>query len=322
MIARYIATRIGYAVFVVWAAFTVSFLLLYVLPSDAVALMLGRNEAVNGESATITSPEVEAILRSRYGLDQPLLTQYFVQLGNFIRGDFGVSIRTGLPVSDMIAQSMPWTVQLTLVALVVSILLAIVIATLAVLAPFGWLRQLLASLPALGASLPSFWLGILLLQVFSFQLGWFPAMGNTAPGALVLPVIAIALPGAAGFAQVLFKSMTQASRAPFADTARAKGLSAGQVHTRHVFRNSIIPTLTMIGLTLGGLFSGSVVVETVFSRDGIGRIAQQAVDMQDTAVVLAIVVLAAVVTTAANLAVDLVYPLIDPRIRRAGMRTA
>ncbi|MFT4306241.1 MAG: ABC transporter permease [Microbacterium sp.] len=322
MLLTYIARRVLYAVFVVWAAFTLAFLALFALPSDAVEILLGEQETLNGDSSATIDPEIADVLRARYGLDRPPLVQYLIVLGGFLRGDFGVSMRTGIPVLQTLGQSIPWTLQLALVGLVISLALGVAIAVAAVSVRNPWLRQTISSLPALGASLPVFWIGIVLIQLFSFQLGWFPAMGYGGLDTLVLPLVAIALPGAAGYAQVLIKGLADTRSQPFVDVVRAKGASEGRILWRHVFRNATIPTLTMVGMTVGNLLSGSVVIETVFSRDGLGRLTQTAVNGQDTPVVLAVVVLSAAVTAAVNLIVDLLYPLIDPRIATPGVRAS
>jgi peptide/nickel transport system permease protein len=185
------------------------------------------------------------------------------------------------------------------------------------LTSFRPLRQLLESLPSIGASIPTFWFGLLLLQLFSFRLGWFPAYGGDGIRAVVLPAVTLALPTAAVMAQVLSKSLRDSLSSPYIETAKAKGASRLRIHFRHAFRNGLLPSLTVIGISTGHIFAGSVVVETVFARDGIGRLTQQSVDLQDVPVVLAVVVISAAAFAIVNLVVDLLYPLVDPRIRRA-----
>lgn len=165
--------------------------------------------------------------------------------------------------------------------------------------------------------MPVFWTGLLLIQVFSFWLGWFPAMGNKGWASLVLPAVTLALPSAAIYAQVLLRSMDQVWHEPFVVTARAKGLSRGTIQTRHILRNAALPVLTLVGLQIGNTVSGAVLVETVFNRVGVGRLAQEAVLRQDVSVVLAVVTVSATAFVAINLIVDLIYPLLDPRVARA-----
>ncbi|MEU1168597.1 ABC transporter permease, partial [Streptomyces sp. NPDC005921] len=187
-----------------------------------------------------------------------------------------------------------------------------------------WLRQLLLSLPPLGVSVPTFWVGLLLVEAFSFRLRWFPAFGNDGLRGLVLPALTLALPTGALVAQVLAKSLLTALDQAYVETARAKGAGRWRVHLRHALRNASLPALTVVGLLVGQLIAGSVVVETVFSRDGLGRVTAAAVTAQDIPLVQGVVVFGALIFVATNLVVDLVYPLLDPRIvvasnRRVGL---
>jgi peptide/nickel transport system permease protein len=175
-------------------------------------------------------------------------------------------------------------------------------------------KTLLTRLPALGVSVPSFWVGLLLIQVFSFSLGWFPSTGTDGLSSYVLPAITMALPAGAVLAQVLTSSLEKTLREPYITTARAKGLSRGAIQLRHALRNALLPTLTLLGLLIATAVTTAVIAETVFSISGVGRLAQQAVLTQDVPVVQAIVLVAAAVFVVVNLIVDLLYPLLDPRI--------
>ena len=176
------------------------------------------------------------------------------------------------------------------------------------------LRMLLDRLPALGVAVPSFLVGLVLIQYFAFDLGWLPSMGTGGWRHLVLPVITMAIPAAAQLAQVLTRSFHETLREQYIVTARAKGLSRGEVQLRHAFRNAALPALTIFGLLVGVTVTSAIVVETVFNRNGIGKLAQEAVLAKDVPVVLAIVVLAATGFVVVNLLIDLIYPLLDPRI--------
>ncbi|MBW9120247.1 ABC transporter permease [Microbacterium trichothecenolyticum] len=314
MWGRYIARRIGQGLVVLWAAYTISFLILYLLPGDAATLFAG-----GGDQEAI-DPELVARLRSELGLDRPLYEQYLVALGKALTGDFGVSTQTGRPASDLLLESLPPTLALTAFALVLSVVFGVVLALSASLARAQWLRNLLSSLPPLGVSIPVFWIGLLLLQAFSFRLRLFPSMGNEGFESLVLPAITIAIPSGAFIAQLLSRSLRSTLAQPYVEIVRAKGASERRVQLGHAFRNAAIPSLTMVGVLIGGLLSGAVVTETVFSRLGIGRLVVTAVNNRDVPVVQAVVVFAALVFVVANLLVDLVYPLIDRRITLA--RTA
>lgn len=307
LIARYVVARLGQALLVLWAAYTLSFLVLYALPSDPVALLAGGD-------ATDISPAQLDDLRQRYGLDQPLWVQYLLHLRGILTGDLGTSISTGRPVSAVIGEAIPPTAQLAGLALVVAVLLGVGIAITATFTRSRRLASFLLGLPPLGVAVPSFWLGLVLIQWFSFQLALFPAMGDKGFASLVLPAVTLAVPTSAAIAQLLSRSLAVTLGEPYIDTAWAKGVGRVRVHLTHALRNAALPALTVTGLVIGQLLSGTVVTETVFSRPGIGRVTAQAVQQQDVPVVQGIVLFAAAVFVLATLAVDLVYPLLDPRI--------
>ncbi|MDG4834248.1 ABC transporter permease [Solwaraspora sp. WMMD1047] len=305
---RYLLSRTIQAVFVLWAAFTVTFVVLYLLPSDPVEIM------VSGNDANTYSPEQLDSLRAEYGLDQPLPLQYLNALRRALLGDFGQSVQTGGEVRDMLLDALPSTLRLGGIALVLAVAAGAAIGLGGTFVRWRPLRNALLSLPAAAISLPSFWVGLLLLQVVSFQWGLVPATGEEGWAALILPAITLCLPSAALLGQVFAKSMRTALAEPFVDTARAKGASRARVHLRHAARNAALPALTLAGIVVGNLIAGSVVVETVFSRSGVGRLTATAVSAQDVPVVQAVVVLGAVVFVVVNLIVDLLYPLLDPRV--------
>ena len=315
--ARYLAGRTAAALFVLWAALTASFLLLYVLPGDPVSIMLNTD----GQPTAVGAEQADE-LRERYGFDEPVTVQYARQLADAVQGDFGTSIATRAPVLESILDVLPQTLILTGSALVLALLMGVGLALAATFTTRRWLRQALLSLPPLGVSVPTFWTGLLLIQFVSFQLGLLPAMGNDGLRGLVLPAITLALPTAAIIAQVLAKSLSATWDEAYIDTARAKGVSRAVILLRHALRNASLPMLTLVGITVGNLLAGSVVVETVFSRAGVGRLTQLAVQAQDIPVVQGLVLLAAATFVTVNLLVDLVYPLIDPRIVHTRARTA
>ena len=314
---RYSANKVAQSVFVLWASFTLSFFILYGLPSDPVALMLSQSGAAGN-----LDPGAIAKLDKEYGFDQPLIEQYGNHLVAFLRGDFGTSIVQNRPVIDIISQGVGSTILLAVLAFAVAIVLGLGIAVLASSTRMRWLRHLLQSLPPLALALPPFWLGLVLLELFSFTLHWFPSFGDQTPNTLVLPVLTLAIPVSANIAQVLTKSFLTTWRQPFVQVAQAKGFGRGALLSRHVLRNAVIPALTMAGITFGQLLAGTVIVEAVFSRAGSGKVTQQAVQQQDIPVVQFVVVLAAAVFVVINLLVDALYPIIDPRIRRIRIVTA
>jgi peptide/nickel transport system permease protein len=310
---NYLAGRFGQALIVLWAAFTVSFVVLYLLPSDPATILLSQ---ATGGGATISPTELAA-LEAEYGLDQPVLVQYFKQLVGALQFDFGKSIAQGQPVAALLAQNIPPTLTLAAFALTLAVVGGVLLAFFATYVRTPWLRNLLERLPAIGVSLPTFFVGLLLIQLFSFTFRWFPAAGTDGFASLVLPAITMALPTSGVLAQVLIRSLNDTLGEAYLVTARAKGLGQFTIHAKHAFRNAALPALTILGLLLGATITQAVVAETVFSRIGIGRLAQQAVLAQDIPVVQGIVVIAAALFVGINLIVDLLYPLLDPRVVRA-----
>ncbi|MEV0336006.1 ABC transporter permease [Nocardia sp. NPDC050717] len=310
---RYVGSRLLQAIWVIWAAFTVSFVVLYLLPADPVSMA-----ADGAGTGTPVDKAAIAEMQARYGLDKPLWEQYLSALGNAVTGDLGRSINTGQPVTEAIGDAIPATLGLAGLALLFAVAGGTAIAFAATYTRRAWLRNALAALPPLGVSVPTFWTGLLLLQLFSFRLHWFPAFGGTGLRGTLLPAVTLALPIGAVIAQVLAAGLAQTWRQPFTEVALAKGGSRWWVQRRHVARLASVPAFTIAGVLAGTMLAGSVVVESVFARAGVGRLTQTAVLNQDIPVVQGVVLLSALIFVLVNLAVDLVYPLIDPRI--AGVR--
>ncbi len=308
---RYVGRRAGQGLLVLWAAYTVSFLILYLLPGDAATLFAG------GGDQDAVDPELVAKLRTQLGLDRPLWEQYLAALGRALAGDFGVSTQTGRPASALLAEALPPTLALTSFAFLLSIALGVGLALAASLARPAWLRNLLSALPPTGVSIPVFWIGLLLLQALSFRLRLFPSVADAGFVSLVLPALTIAIPSGAFVAQLLARSLRATLAQPYVEVVRAKGAGEARVQLGHAFRNAAIPSLTMLGVLIGGLLSGAVVTETVYSRLGVGRLVVTAVNNRDVPVVQIVVVFAALVFVVANLVVDLIYPLVDRRITLA-----
>ncbi|WP_192456286.1 ABC transporter permease [Musicola keenii] len=306
---KYLAIRIGQALGVLWAAFTLSFILLQALPGDAVLIKFMNPEL--GLSA-----DQIALLRQSYGTDVPMLTQYFASLARILHGDFGLSLHAGLPVGELLATNLPPTLLLAVLGFSVSVLLASALAFLSALSPFCWLRQVFQSVPSLFISIPTFWLGIVLIQVFSFRLGWVSVINPGEWEGLVLPILTLAVPISAPIAQVLMRSIDQVLTQPFVAVARAKGISRSGVLWRHVARNAALPALTLAGMLLGELIAGALITETVFGRSGLGQLTQEAVNTQDASVLQAIVLVSATAFVTVSLLVDLLYPLLDPRLKK------
>lgn len=306
---RFTARRLAQAAGVVLAAYTFTFAVFYLLPADPVRIMIGPENAV--DEARV------AALRAEYGLDRPAAERYLGGLLDALRGDFGTSFQTGRDVAAMIAEAAPRTLALAGAALLVALPFGFAIAWWAAHTRRVWLRRLLGALPGLSLSVPTFWLGLMLLQAFSFGWPLFPARAEDGAAALVLPAVTLAVPSSAFVAQVLLERLTGEMRQPYVDTARAKGASRARAVTAHALRNAAMPALTMTALLVGWLVSGSVVVETVFARNGIGRLIESAVIARDLPVLQALVVVTTAAVTLLTLAVDVVHPLVDPRERVA-----
>ncbi|MDB5541758.1 MAG: dppB [Devosia sp.] len=308
--SRYIIGRIGQALLVLWVAFTAAFLLLQALPGDAILIKFQNPELGLG-------PDQIAALREAYGVDSPLWAQYLQALGNFLAGNFGYSVQGSVPVSQELLANLPATARLAGFGFSLAVLVALGLAFLATLAPFAWLRSAIQAIPSLFISVPVFWLGIMLIQTFSFRLKWISVINPGEWEGLILPVITLAVPISAPLAQILMRNIDEVSTQPFVAVARAKGASPGWVLWKHVAKNALLPTLTIAGILFGELLAGAVITETVFGLNGIGGLTERSVRFQDASVIQAVVVFSAACFVAVNLIVDLLYPVFDPRLRKA-----
>jgi peptide/nickel transport system permease protein len=304
---RYLIGRVGQALAVLAATFTAAFLLLQVLPGDAVMIKFMSPEM--GLSA-----DQIAEIRASYGADLPVWEQYLKTVANFLTGNFGYSIQAGVPVSQQLATNLPPTLLLASLGFVAAVVLTIALAALSNMVGMGWLRSSLQSLPSLFISVPVFWLGIMLIQIFSFQLGLVSVISPGPVERLILPVATLAIPISAPLAQILMRNIDEVLAQPFVAVARAKGASRNWVLWKHVARNAVLPTLTIAGVLFGELLAGAVVTEAVYGLNGLGGLTYQAVGNHDTAVLQAIVVISALAFVTINLVVDLLYPVLDPRL--------
>ncbi|HEY6718551.1 MAG TPA: ABC transporter permease [Reyranella sp.] len=304
---RYLIGRVGQALAVLAATFTAAFLLLQVLPGDAVMIKFMSPEM--GLSA-----DQIAEIRASYGADLPIWEQYLKTVANFLTGNFGYSIQAGVPVSQQLATNLPPTLLLASLGFVAAVVLTIALAALSNMVGMGWLRSSLQSLPSLFISVPVFWLGIMLIQIFSFQLGLVSVISPGPVERLILPVATLAIPISAPLAQILMRNIDEVLAQPFVAVARAKGASRNWVLWKHVARNAVLPTLTIAGVLFGELLAGAVVTEAVYGLNGLGGLTYQAVGNHDTAVLQAIVVISALAFVTINLVVDLLYPVLDPRL--------
>jgi peptide/nickel transport system permease protein len=308
---RYIAGRVAQAALVLWAAYTVTFVVLYLLPGNPVELFLGGGQG----GALAASPAQVHQIEAEYGLNEPVPLQYLHDLWNALRLHFGNSIsQGGRPVSSILSENLPPTFALAALAVVIAIVLAVLLAFAATYVQAGWLRTALVRLPAFGRAFPGFWIGILLVQVFSFDWHLLPATGDAGFDSLILPATMMALPSGFYLAQVLIRGMSDVLAQPYIVTARARGQSRLKIHLRHVLPNAALPALTLLGLVVCFTVTDAVIAETMFSRPGLGSAIQMAVQYQDIPTVQAIVLLTALLFVTVNLVVDLLYPLFDPRV--------
>lgn len=314
--ARFVLLKLGRALVVVWGAFTASFILLYQLPASPIELLFTPEERAD------ISPEAYAQIERQYGFDRPPFEQYLDRLWAALHLDFGASVQTGKPVVTAITEALPKTLALAGAALVLAAVFALAIAWVATYLESPWLRNTLASVPPLLVSFPSFLLGLILIRIFSFQLGWFPPISHGGFHALVLPAVALAIPVSGPIAQLLLRNFTTEYGSAYVATAFAKGLRKGRVIRGDVLRNASLPALTQAGIIVGELLAGAVITETIFSRAGVGRLTEQAVRAQDVPVVQGVVMFVAVCFVSVNFLVDITYPLIDPRLKASRARPA
>jgi peptide/nickel transport system permease protein len=281
------------------------FLMLHLTPGDPAQIMLG--EFASGA-------EVQR-LRRELGLDQPLLVQYVRFVGRALHGDLGVSIRSRRPVAREIADRLPATVTLTASAVAVAVAAGVTLGTLAAVVRSPLVDSLVMAVALVGLSMPTFWSGLLLILVFALSLRWLPITETAGVRALILPAVTLAAPAAAVLARITRSSILEVLQQNFVQPARAKGLVERRVVVVHVLRNALVPVLTIVGLQAGGLLAGAVIVESVFARPGLGRLAVTAILARDFPLAQGIVLVVAVMYVFVNVAVDVGYGLLDPRIR-------
>jgi ABC-type dipeptide/oligopeptide/nickel transport system permease component len=254
-------------------------------------------------------------LRQQWGLDDPLYVQFARFISDMARGDLGRSIWSRRLVTEQIAEQIPATVELTLAAMVIAVAIGVPLGILAAVRRRSWLDFSSMAVALLGVSMPSFWLGLLLILLFGVRLGWLPMAGTGGWQFLLLPAFTLGFGASAIIARLTRSSMLEVLRQEYVKTAHSKGLAGVTVTWKHALRNAAIPVVTIVGLQVAGLLGGAVLTETVFSRQGIGRTAAQAVLQKDFPMIQAVVLLVALTYVVVNLAIDVLYALLDPRIR-------
>ena len=302
----YVGRRILAVVPVLFGVTLAVFSMLFLVPGDPVKIMLAE---------FVTTPDQIAQMRAQLHLDEPVLKQYGRFVANALRGDLGVSIRSRRPVAAEIAENIGSTGQLALASMVVAIGLGVPLGLLAALGRNSWLDVAAMVVALLGVAMPSFWLGFLLIFVFSLHLGWLPATGGGDLPHLVMPAVALGMIAAAIIARLTRSSMLEVLGQDYVRTARAKGLGNASVIVRHALRNALIPVVTVFGLQFGNLLAGAVIVETVFSRPGLGRLIVGGILAKDFPLVQGTVLFVAAAYVLINVVVDVAYAYVDPRIR-------
>jgi peptide/nickel transport system permease protein len=303
-VTRYIVRRLALLVPLLVGASILVFLTMRLIPGDPARLALG---------AEATEEQVQ-LMRRQWGLDQPLPVQYVYWIGHALQGDFGRSTVSRVPAGQEIALRLPATLRLAGLSMLVSVVLGMGLGVLAAVRHNTWLDRSSIVLALLGVCTPTFWLGLMLILVFSVGLGWFPSFGQGGLEHLVLPAFTLGAAAAAVLARVTRSSLLEVLGADYMRTARAKGLAEHLVIARHALRNGLIPVLTLLGIELGGLLAGAIVTETVFAYPGIGLLLVNSVSNRDFAVVQAALLLFALQFVLVNLLVDVLYTVVDPRI--------
>jgi len=291
---------------VVWIVVSAVFLLIHIVPGDPIQQMLGEGAA----GADI------AAARHAYGLDVPLGQQYLHYWNRVLHGDFGKSIRYGQSVGSLVAQRYPYTLQLTLAALLVAIILALPAGVRSAQRRNKWDDRLISVVSLFGLSFPNFALGPILILIFSIALGWLPVSAAGSVDHLVLPAITMGGALAAILTRMIRTSMLEELSQDYVRTARAKGLSENVVVYRHALRNALIPVITVLGLQFGALLAGAIVTETIFSWPGLGRLTIQAISNRDYYLVQGCILAISATYVAVNFVTDLVYSAVNPRIRQ------
>lgn len=304
---RYVATRLLQGTAVIFLVATATFLILHLVPGNPIDILVGE--------AMVSREQVEAI-KHLWGLDRPWHEQYLTWLGNMIRGNFGVSvIRTGVPVTAMLLQAAPVTITLNVCAFAASAAIAIPVGIVAGVRRYSLFDYVGTVGATLGVAVPSFWMSLMVIILFAVWLRWLPPFGLRSWTGYVLPVAVLATEQTAVIARLMRGSIASVLGQDYVRTGRAKGLAERAVILRHAVRNAFLPVLTVLGYRVAFLLSGTIIVETVFALPGVGRLLTDSVYHLDYQVVQAIALLLAVIVVAANIATDLVYALVDPRIR-------
>jgi ABC-type dipeptide/oligopeptide/nickel transport system permease component len=303
----YLIRRFLTSILVLFGVSVLVFSIIHLVPGDAVTAILGRQKV---------SAERVIELRAQLGLNDPIPVQYGRYLSNALRGDLGESIRNYVPVSEAIAEQLPSTIALAFSALTIAFVLGFILGLAAALNYGSWFDTTIMGVSVSGMSVPTFWLGLLLIMLFSVRLKWFPSISNSNSFSdLFLPALTLALPESAVVARMVRASMLDVLGKEYVTVARAKGLPEHGVVLKHALRNALIPIVTFVGLQMAYLLGGSAIVETMFARQGIGRLAVDAISNRDYPMVQGVVLVVAVIYVVINTFTDITYTFLNPKIR-------
>jgi peptide/nickel transport system permease protein len=305
---RFIGTRIAMGALTIWVTTMLVTLLIHAVPGDPVQIMYAQSQG--------TTPEQIEQVRRSLGLDRSIPVQYLMYMERLLQGDLGDTIRGGQPVLEVILQRLPNTLFLAVAAMFIAIAIGVPIGFLAAYREGTIVDTGLMVLAIAGISMPHFWLGLMLLFFFALELGWLPVSGND-PMNLILPALTLGLSNAAIFARLTRSSMIDVMNQDFVQTAFAKGLPKAMVLRRHVLRAGLLPVVTMMGLQFAFMMGGAIVVENIFSWNGVGRMAVEAIFQRDYPIIQGFILTFSVVVVVVAIAVDALYAVLDPRIRRA-----
>ncbi len=303
---RLLARRAAIAAPVLFGVTVLVFLILHLIPGDPAQILLFGSRP---------TPEQIQQLRVQLGLDQPLPVQYFSYVGRLLHGDLGTSFITGRPINEEIAARFPDTLQLTLAAMFVAVLIGVPVGIVGGMRPGSWTDRIAGGFSILGVAVPYFWFALVLVLVFAVKLQVLPSLGEGSPQSIILPAVSLGWGLSAIIARLLRNNLVEIYRQPYMQVAKAKGLSESMMLYRHALKNALIPVVTILGLQFGNVLSGAVVVEVIFGRPGIGSYLVQAIQAKDIPAVQSVVLFIAVIYIVINLFVDVAYGLLDPRIR-------
>lgn len=310
---QYIRTRLLLTIPVLLGVSLITFSILHLIPGDPARILLG--DMGGGAAAGDTSQEAYENLREELGLNDPYIVQYLNYLKDAMQGDFGRSFQTNRDVSDTILDVLPYTLELTVAGLGFAVLFGGILGIIAALNRNTWIDSLTMVVSLFGLAMPSFWLAFILIQLFALRWAILPSTGSDGIKSLILPALTLGLVASGTVARLVRSTMLEVLRQEYVVTARSKGLSERVVILRHALRNALIPVVTIVGLQFGGLLSGAVIIETVFARRGLGRLAAEAVLRRDFPMVQGTILVAAIGYVLINLLVDISYAWLDPRIK-------